>query len=1002
MDYGNPRWPRQGRVSSALLLLLLTTGLCGPAAWAAGPTARFSIPEGDAESTLRDFTLQSQLQILYITEKVRGVRTNAVSGDLDVSAAIAMMLKGTVLEYEFQSDYSFVAVRPQESVGSAEPLEMGRAASAAINASEHARRNPLDALAHAFSEKDLEEVVVTGTLIRGVLDIMSPLVFVTGKEMKKTGYATVQDALQALPVNFGGGPSEDFSPGGNFSRGVSVNLRGLGAGATLVLVDGRRQPYSGVEGDFVDISNIPWSAVERIEVLPDGASALYGSDAIAGVVNIIMRKDLRGAETQVRYGSGKGGAGERVFSQLFGSGWETGNALLSYQYSERTALSAADRAYAANEDKRSFGGRDHRSYLSNPGNVVDPRSLTPLFGVPAGQDGRSLDEADLLPGEINLLNRYATVELLPDRRMHNVFLSASQELGERFELFGDGRFSRRDISQTYFASDQLLMVPASNPFFVNPFPGAPFGVVAYSFVDDLGPLAISADVQSYSAALGVKADLTDTWRLTVSGTHGRERMSYVGDNQPNAEMLAAALADPDPETAFNPYGDGAGTNPATLAAIRTARLEHARSGIAAVSFIADGTVAEISQGAVRLAVGGESRREELERGTNVTPAMLFDRSVQSAFAELSVPLIGVAGDPLAAPRLELSLAGRYERYSDFGSTSNPKVGLRWAPNDSLKLRASWGTSFKAPKLVDIYDSSRNLAGLAVLEDPVSELGSSVVLVNQGNNPNLKEETATTWTAGIDLAPRQVPGLGVSLTLYSIEYKDRIVLPGPNSPFDILLHEDRWQEIISRAPRQSEIESLCDSAAYSGSVSQCKSAPIAAIVDFRVRNLASTRVRGLDLKLDHSLDTRYGNFGFGLSGSYVLSFEEAVSDTSPMDDVVNTVGNPLALRLRGSAEWYQRSWDMPGFGVSMAVDHFGAYDDPDTLSGLRVDSLTTLDLRLSYRTQRGDGLLDDLELALNAMNVFDAAPPFVDRDAGYDMINAEPFGRVVSFGIQKRW
>src|SRR5262249_22447144 len=114
----------------------------------------------------------------------------------------------------------------------------------------------------------------------------SPLEFVTKKDMKKTPYATVQDALQALPMNFGGGPSEDFSGTGNYARGSSANLRGLGAGATLVLINGHRQPYSGLEGDFVDVSNIPWSAVDRIEVLPDGASALYGSDAIAGVVNV--------------------------------------------------------------------------------------------------------------------------------------------------------------------------------------------------------------------------------------------------------------------------------------------------------------------------------------------------------------------------------------------------------------------------------------------------------------------------------------------------------------------------------------------------------------------------------------------------------------------------------------------------------------------------------------------------------------------------------------------
>src|SRR5262249_10226309 len=136
---------------------------------------------------------------------------------------------------------------------------------------------PVQALAE---EQKLEEVVITGTLIHGVLDIMSPLQFVSRDDMKRTSYATVQDALSGLTLSGGGGQSEDYAGNGNFARGVAANLRGLGSGATLVLINGHRQPFSGALGDFVDLSNIPWSAVERIEVLPDGASALYGSDAI--------------------------------------------------------------------------------------------------------------------------------------------------------------------------------------------------------------------------------------------------------------------------------------------------------------------------------------------------------------------------------------------------------------------------------------------------------------------------------------------------------------------------------------------------------------------------------------------------------------------------------------------------------------------------------------------------------------------------------------------------
>ena len=234
------------------------------------------------------------------------------------------------------------------------------------------------------------------------------------------------------------------------------------------------------------------NAVDRIEVLPDGAAALYGSDAIAGVVNVIMRSDLDGAETQVRFGSAEGGAQEKLIAQLFGKTWNTGNALFSYQYSERTSLAASERTYAASTDKRPFGGTDHRSYLSNPGNILDPRTLVPVFGLPANQDGTSLSVSDLLPGEINLLNSYESVQLLPDRKTHSFFINGNQRLGERFELFAESRFSHRDVAQDVLASEQRLPVPSSNPFVskVNPFPGTPIVLVAYNFADDLGPVAL--------------------------------------------------------------------------------------------------------------------------------------------------------------------------------------------------------------------------------------------------------------------------------------------------------------------------------------------------------------------------------------------------------------------------------------------------------------------------------------------------------------------------------
>jgi hypothetical protein len=263
--------------------------------------------------------------------------------------------------------------------------------------------------------------------------------------------------------------------------------------------------------------------------------------------------------------------------------------------------------------------------------------------------------------------------------------------------------------------------------------------------------------------------------------------------------------------------------------------------------------------------------------------------------------------------------------------------------------------------------------------------------------------ADTWTAGIDFAPRSIPGLGISLTYYSINYNDRIVLPGPVPPSDILLQEDAWSSVINRQPTKEQVSAICRSPAFNGAtVGQCESASISGIVDLRVRNLAATRVRGLDLKIDRSFATDLGTFDLGLNSGYVLSFRQALSNTSPMTSVLDTVGNPLAFRLRGTADWYQHGFDRPGFAGSLTVDRFGGYEDVQDMSQTQVGAVTTVDLRGSYRTLSGSGPLDDLEFSLNASNLFDTAPPFVDRSSGFDAINAQPFGRVISFTVQKRW
>jgi outer membrane receptor protein involved in Fe transport len=278
----------------------------------------------------------------------------------------------------------------------------------------------------------------------------------------------------------------------------------------------------------------------------------------------------------------------------------------------------------------------------------------------------------------------------------------------------------------------------------------------------------------------------------------------------NTAVLNAALADPNPATAFNPFGDGSHTNPATLAAIQKPDRFNITSKTSSIQLTGDGPLLDLPSGSIKAAVGVEYGKESLFSAVafdQTSSRRQYGRNVAAAFSELSVPVVGDAAYPHGASRLELSLAGRYEHYSDFGQTFNPKIGLRWTPLTSIKLRTSWSTSFKAPNLIDLSEKN-NASTLVSLNDPRSPTGHSNALGLQGGNSHLKQESATTWTAGLDLAPPVLPGLQLSLTGYSIDYKDQVIQPGPPNASDILSQEGRWAAVITRNPSQSQIDAIC--------------------------------------------------------------------------------------------------------------------------------------------------------------------------------------------------
>src|SRR5882757_841486 len=298
---------------------------------AAGPHKHFDLEAGDASLMLNEFSRQSDLQVLFDFNILRGMKTRAVTGDLEASTALKSMLKGTNLVFDFVNDHT-LAVTPRK------PSLFSRLWHRLKTRTKHTSED---------DDEELEQVLISDKgPDNGTLPLLgAPTIHYGRIDIERSGLATTEDFLRTMPQVFGGGPTEDTvlgrEAGTNSAHGSGINIRGLDAGATLVLIDGKRIAPSGTAGAFDDISNIPLSIIEHIDILPDGASAKYGADAIGGVVNFVTRNNFSGVSTQARGGGvTNGDMGERQFSQLLGKSRDSGSDFLSFEYFQRDPLLA--------------------------------------------------------------------------------------------------------------------------------------------------------------------------------------------------------------------------------------------------------------------------------------------------------------------------------------------------------------------------------------------------------------------------------------------------------------------------------------------------------------------------------------------------------------------------------------------------------------------------------------------------------------------------------------
>jgi iron complex outermembrane receptor protein len=886
---------------------------------------KFDLPTQPLADSLRSVGSVTNTNILFDPPLVAGHTAPALKAEATVEQALTRLLVGTGIKHEFLNETTVVLTRiAAPAVDSKKAKDVGPQTKSLAPVSEPSRMaqadskqnqdientNVPDSKSKDSDKSKLEEIIVTGTNIRGG-ESASPVLVFTQEDIVNSGAATAQEFFATLPQNFAGGQTDlnYNSPAvptqADFSFGNSVNLRGLGSDSTLVLINGHRSALGGT-AQYTDISAIPMSAVERIEVLTDGASAIYGSDAIGGVVNFIMRKDYEGVDTRIRGGTTtQGGGTEYQMSQDFGTKWDSGSVLLNYDFTRREQINSTQREYTS---------------------------------------------------RFNSI--YGDYNLDPDQKTQNVFLTAQQNLSERTAISTDFLFSDR--------------------------------YTAYKYYDDYGvdyAREFSSN-QLFAGSVDLTYQLDNSWQTDINGGASRYKTGYT-DHDPGST---------------GGYGDYVGLS---------------KYDIGYADAKATGTVVDLPSGPAKLAVGASYRKESYTLSLGVTslpptiiPESSFD--VRAEYAELLIPLLGGTQSRPATQRLLLTLAARHEEYSNFGGTTNPKAGIRWAALESVQFRGTYGTSFKAPSLFQASDFNADyfIANVTLPSGQVMR-----VIERGGSNPDLKPQTAKTWTFGVDFSPDSIRGLKGHLTYYDIVYKGQIESATYNPTAWLTDPAYAGIRTVRGSIPDSEFNALAEALLSNTNILSYGCATgtqgyvpcaepvqdISAIVDDRLLNLAGSRTNGLDFTVDQRIEPGVGVVQLGLNASYMFHIYRQFTEAAPAADLVNTVFNPLRLRLRALATWTVGPWNITG-----VTNFANKYTNDVSVPESSMASWTTMDLNIRYGFggRASTSVPANTSVALNITNVFDKNPPYLIYanfpNLGYDSTNANPYGRMTSVAVTHKW
>jgi len=892
-----------------------------------------------------------------------------------------------------------------------------------------------------------DELVITGTSIRGTAPVGSNLVSIGPDALAATGSQTVTGALESVPALSG------VSGQGATSAFYQPSIHQLGASAsnsTLVLIDGHRGPTGGTNHTFLDPNIVPEIMLQRVEVLAEGASSVYGSDAVAGVVNFITRKKYDGfrvdGSTTLRDGATGYSAG-----LLLGTSSDTLSAVVGANYIYQDNI--------ANRD-RDFTYPDHRN-----------------VSISRGRSGGNFLSAFCDPASINstalACTSWGVTDLIGKETRENIMGRITFTPNSKLEMGVDLLYARRRGSQNVGAGTVQATVfsggAQANPFYTG---SGASETVRWDATSLFGPAKSRSDSDSMYANFTLGYDITDRWHFDLLGSVGRDESSTytVGTINTSVALLAlngttngggattgsSAISIPGTTTiitqlplttanaldVWNPAGSNRTSQAVRDALMDNTNLLKNTSGYQQVRGSVSGSLFDLPGGAVKLAVGGEMYNTQLSqfvtRSNNSGPARQgsqqlkydFSRKVYSGFAELNVPVISPDMELSFLHRLDLSAAVRYDHYSEFGGTTNPKFAFNLDPIEGLRLRGNYSTSFVSPPLTIFGDQygSFGTAGWSTQTNNVNVPVAAYPAVAQvipscagqalcniaslsgiqvtSGDPHAGPEKGSGWSLGVDIGPQLVRGLHAGVTYWNTSFDGGATGPQIAN----VLNTASAQFLLSFYPgcaTQAQIAAVTQGIPQTNSQAACTSYIFRTVNS----NWLNLRVAGIDYNVDYDLHTAgAGTFSAGVSGTQFTRFRQSFGSGAFYDILgsagVNGTFPSIRTKVRGYLGWAGGSFSVRGF-----ANYIGGFRNWSTSTvtpltrdangnpsggGDKVKAQTTFDLNMNY--DFAGNFLNGARLSLAARNLFNQDPPYYNGSTGYYSLVHNAFGRTVTLSL----